>query len=182
MSDEIEKTKLAAKAAKLASDAMAHAGTRKVNPAKVLLKAAADPEVAAIAIKALAIQLRTDESMLDIRTESMDNAALSAALERSAIALARTADVPETPDNLAQILSDRLERGFAYLPAPLLRSLYELGRSVALIKRGELKAAAVEGAAIGLMDEAERWASSMDDRRLEDTVLCPIRPETEPPF
>lgn len=91
-----------------------------------------------------------------------------------AIRLKWRADVAERPDDLKDLLAERLERGMAHMPRPLLAALYELGTAVSEIKAGRLSGKEVEERAKSLMDEASAWAERVDEARdvTEDAIVC----------
>lgn len=166
--------RLAAEAMELAAEAL-ESTDKRVDPTKVVGRAAKTPEAGELGQEATRERFGGD--MYELKIEAMSSREIAGGLRDSAMALRRRADAKESPDQLADILTERMERGFAFLPPELVRSLYRLGRSVNAARRGEATAQGAAEEAVRLADSAAEWAESMDDRRLEEQVLCRIEPE-----
>lgn len=175
---EISAMRRAAEAMELSANAIEHAGPdRKVDPIRILGRAAADEEAARRAREAFMVALRTDAIALEIRMEGARNRELVDALRSGAAGLRRRADLKESPDNLAAILEGRMERGLAYIPTGLLRTLHETGRGVCRVRKRETAPRDMEALVLELLEMAARWAESEGEKRIEDAVLCPVRPD-----
>jgi len=112
---------------------------------------------------------------------SLDDWAADAGHNKTANLLAATsmrlkwkADLAERPDDLKDLLAERMERGMAYMPRNLLAALYELGSGVRKIQAGELSGKEMEGRAKRFLDAAAEWVERVETGRdtTEDAVVC----------
>ncbi len=84
------------------------------------------------------------------------------------------ADLAERPDDLKDILGDRLERGMVFLPKSMLKDVYELGAAVKEIRAGRKSGAEVEALAKRVMDSAAEWSGRVEEARDYEagTLVC----------
>ncbi len=117
------------------------------------------------------------EFMLDDWAESAGHAKTASKLGMAAVRLKWRADVEERPDDLVEILADRMSRGMVFLPKDLLKDLYLVGKAVREVKEGKKVGDDLERQSMALLVAAADWADRVDQARdAERDVLVAVEP------
>lgn len=149
--------------------------TRKVRLERAIRRATG--EAGDRAVSAVSSAAMTSEMMLDEWAEGAGHGKTAMTLSLVAMRLKWRADIAERPDDLGDLLKDRMERGMAYMPKPLLKALYELGSAVEEVKAARKSGKEVEDTAKRLMDLAADWARRVEEARdAEAGVIVCVAP------
>ncbi len=115
--------------------------------------------------------------MLDDWGESVGHMRLASTLGAAAVRLRWRADVTERPDDLADLLADKLARGSVLLPKDLLKELYLVGLAVLEVRAGKKVGDEIERMSMQLLVGAADWADRIDKARdAERDVLTQVVP------
>jgi hypothetical protein len=117
------------------------------------------------------------EFMLDEWAEAAGHVKIASTLGAAAVRLRWRADVEERPDDLVDLLADRMARGMVILPKDLLKDLYLVGLAVKAVKGGEKAGPELERRSLELLAGAADWADRVDRARdAEKDVLVCVEP------
>jgi hypothetical protein len=171
---DVAEARKAAEALREVAEAVRQVGDAKyrVKLARAIRRAAGD--AGDRAISAMCSAAATVEDDLDEWAHDAGNNQTANTLALVSMRLKWRADLAERPDDLKDILAERMERGMAYMPKALLKALYELGAGVREIKAGRMSGREMEERAKALLDAAGEWAERVETGRdtTEDAVVC----------
>lgn len=122
------------------------------------------------AVEAVASAAKALPLFLDEWAEKAGHQMVATTLSHAAIRMVWKAEITERPDNLDDILKDRMERGMTVMPKKLLGALYALGAAAGEKKTG----AEVEKLIKKLMDLAADWAERVEEAKdsEEGVIVC----------
>ncbi len=145
---------------------------RRVRLIRALERAAG--EHAEQAVEAVASAARALPLFLDEWAEKVGHQMVATTLSHAALRMVWKAEITERPDNLDDILKDRMERGMTIMPKKLLGALYALGASVGEIKAGRRTEGEVKTMVDGLMSLAADWAARVEEAKdsEEGVIVC----------
>ncbi len=172
-----DEMRLVAKALEEVSDAVREVDdiTKKVKLTRAIGRAAG--ELRDQAVQAFCTAVGRADFMLDEWGEEVGLAKMASALRTTALRLKWRAEVEERPDDLRDLLADKMERGMVYLPKDLLKELYLVGVSVREVAQGKKVGEELEARSMGLLVAAGDWAARVDEARDSETdVLTRVVP------
>ncbi len=170
----VQETRKAAKALQEVAEAIRQIQDPgyKVKLVRAIRRAA--EEAGEAALKSVCSASAASEFQLDDWAEEAGHGATANLLAFTAMRMKWRADLAERPDDLKDLLAERMERGMAYMPRSLLKALYELGSGVREIRAGRMSGKEMEERAKALLDAAGDWAERVETGRdtTEDAVVC----------
>jgi len=149
--------------------------SKRVKLLRAIGRAAGD--LAEQAVQAFCTAVGRADFMLDDWGQEVGLTKMASSLRTAALRLRWRADVEERPDDLRDILADRMERGMVYLPKDLLKELYLVGLAVKEVVGGKKVGDDLERLSMGLLMAAADWSTRVDEARdSERDVLTRVEP------
>ncbi len=126
------------------------------------------------AVEAVASAARALPLFLDEWAEKAGHPMVATTLSQTALRMMWKAEITERPDNLEDILKDRMERGMTVMPKKLLGALYALGAAVGEAKAGKKTEEEVRATVDKLTVLAADWAARVEEARdsEEGVIVC----------